>query len=156
MRALLTATLLSAVACSGGPAAPVGDVSGTWGGDNAGLIVTDGIAHVHIGCTAGDVDGPIRPDASGRFDVTGTYEVDAYPVGPGVTHPARFTGRVEGRAMMLTVALTDTARAFGPVTLVYGREPVMGPCPICRDGNAGNRSGAAGAGSLRMERHSGR
>jgi hypothetical protein len=107
-------------------------VAGTWGGDNAGLIVTDTDVHVHIGCTLGDAVGPIHPDANGRFEATGTYNVDAYPVDRGITHPATFSGQITGQTMTLTVALTDTARVLGPVTLTYGKEPMMGPCPICR------------------------
>jgi len=53
-------------------------------------------------------------------------------VNRGITHPATFTGRIVGETMTLTVSLTDTARVLGPVTLVYGKEPHMGPCPICR------------------------
>ena len=34
--------------------------------------------------------------------------------------------------MTLTVSLTDIPRVLGPVTLTYGKEPKMGPCPICR------------------------
>jgi hypothetical protein len=30
------------------------------------------------------------------------------------------------------VTLTDTAVVLGPVLLSYGKEPRMGPCPICR------------------------
>ena len=119
------------------------EVVGTWGGDNSGLIAGDTSAHVHIGCTLGDTRGTIRPDANGRFDVDGTYNVDAYPVDRGITHPARFTGTVAGKTMTLTVTLTDTARTLGPVKLVYGKEPRMGPCPICRRGtrSAASRSG---------------
>lgn len=108
------------------------EVSGTWGGDNAGLIASDSSAHVHIGCTLGDTKEPIHPQPTGDFDVPGTYNVDAYPIDRGIIHPARFKGHVAGNKMTLTVALTDTARTLGPVTLTYGREPKMGPCPICR------------------------
>jgi hypothetical protein len=108
------------------------EIVGTWGGDNAGLIASDTSAHVHIGCTLGDTKEIIRPDASGHFDVPGTYNVDAFPVNRGIDHPARFTGSVAGITMTLTVTLTDTARTLGPVTLIYGKEPKMGPCPICR------------------------
>jgi hypothetical protein len=62
----------------------------------------------------------------------GTYNVDAYPVNRGIDHPAQFTGQITGQTMALTVTLTDTARVLGPVTLIYGKEPKMGPCPICR------------------------
>lgn len=133
LRASLAPLAALLVACSNGPDAPVGEITGTWGGDDAGLIaVVDSGTHVHIGCESGDVSGLILPDASGRFDVAGEFTVGAFPVGPGVTHPARFSGRVTGSTMTLQVTLTDTARTFGPVSLTSGRIPIMGPCPICR------------------------
>ncbi|HEY8852123.1 MAG TPA: hypothetical protein VIM36_08080 [Gemmatimonadaceae bacterium] len=130
----ITATLsiVAVLACSAATSAHFTEVVGTWGGDNAGLIVSNTDVHVHIGCTLGDALGPINPDANGRFEATGTYNVDAYPVDRGITHPATFTGQIIDQTMTLTVSLTDTARVLGPVTLVYGKEPQMGPCPICR------------------------
>jgi hypothetical protein len=133
-RSVLSVLSAFVLACSGGPDAPGGEITGTWGGDDAGLIVADSATHVHIGCTSGDVAGSILPDASGRFDVGGEYTVDAHPVGPGTTHPARFSGRVTGNTMVLSVSLSDTSRTFGPVTLTFDRTPEMGPCPICRMG----------------------
>src|SRR5437899_11405768 len=50
-----------------GPRPSPGKVAGTWGGDNAGLIADDTSAHVHIGCTYGNVHQPIVADAHGRF-----------------------------------------------------------------------------------------
>lgn len=130
----ITAILLgvAVIACSAATSTTITDVVGTWGGDNAGLIVNGTDVHVHIGCTLGDAVGPILPDANGRFEVSATYNVDAYPVNRGITHPATFSGQIVGQSMTLTVSLTDTARVLGPVTLVYGKEPKMGPCPICR------------------------
>ena len=121
---------------------PGGDINGTWGGTNAGVIATDSTAHVHIGCESGDADGPIHLASGGRFDTTGSFTVGAYPIGPGVTHPAHFHGVVLGKTMQLTVTLSDTARSFGPVTLQYGAEPRMGPCPICATRDAIRRSRA--------------
>jgi len=121
-----------ALACYNATGGPITDITGTWGGENAGLIASDTIAHVHIGCTLGETKGPIVLDADGRFEVSGTYNVDAYPVDRGIVHPARFSGQIVGRSMILTVTLTDTARTLGPVTLTFGKEPKMGPCPICR------------------------
>jgi hypothetical protein len=109
-----------------------GVVVGTWGGENAGLIADDTSAHVHIGCTYGNIPEGIVPDPSGRFDVPGVQNITAHPVDLGVLHPARFHGRVAGGQMTLTVTLTDTAVTLGPVQLVFGKEPRMGPCPICR------------------------
>lgn len=124
--------IFAALACSAATSTPITQVVGTWGGDNAGLIVSNTDVHVHIGCTLGDALGPIHPDANGRFEATGTYNVNAYPVDRGIIHPARFTGQIIEQTMTLTVSLTDTARVLGPVTLIYGKDPKMGPCPICR------------------------
>jgi len=133
MRAILVLpTILALIACSAATPTPITDVVGTWGGDNAGLIVNGTDVHVHIGCTLGDAIGPIVAGENGRFEVSGTYNVDAYPVNRGITHPASFTGQIVGQTMTLTVSLTDITRVLGPVTLIYGKEPKMGPCPICR------------------------
>ena len=121
------------LACNGTGAVQPGPIeAGVWGGDNAGAIVTDSNAHVHIGCTAGDTKQPLVADSSGRFDVTGLYNITLYPVARGPDHPARFFGSTDGHVMSLTIALTDTAVTLGPVELILGQEPKMGPCPICR------------------------
>ena len=132
------AGVVAVVACSAATSARITDVVGTWGGDNAGMIITGNDVHVHIGCTLGNTVRPIHPDANGRFEAGGTYNVDAYPVDRGIIHPATFSGRIVGRTMTLTVTLTDTGQVLGPVTLVYGKEPKMGPCPICRDPKPGS------------------
>ncbi|HEV7388307.1 MAG TPA: hypothetical protein VGN73_06835 [Gemmatimonadaceae bacterium] len=131
-RIRLVSLVFALLACSAATSTPTTGIVGTWGGDNAGMIVTGTDVHVHIGCTLGDAVGPIATDANGRFEATGTYNVDAYPVDRGIVHPARFSGQIVDQTMTLTVTLTDTARVLGPVTLIYGKEPKMGPCPICR------------------------
>jgi hypothetical protein len=109
---------------------------GTWGGDNSGVIVTDSAAHVHVGCTFGDMPGTIELDANGRFTVDGDYVLRAYPVQLGPSLPAQFSGRVIGRTLTLAIAVNDTVEkkvvALGPITVEFGRTPEMGPCPICR------------------------
>jgi hypothetical protein len=109
---------------------------GTWGGENAGVIVTEEVSHVHIGCTFGDMPPAIPLDPSGRFTVDGSYVLRAYPIQIGPELPAQFSGRVIGRTLTLAVAVNDTAEkkvvALGPITVVFGRTPNLGPCPICR------------------------
>ena len=108
---------------------------GTWGGDNAGVIATDSVTHVHVGCTFGDMPGKIALDANGRFTVDGSYMLRAYPIAVGPTVPAQFSGHVEGATLTLAVAVNDTVAkklvALGPISVVLGRTPSMGPCPIC-------------------------
>jgi len=120
-----------------GPCDPTGlkppkDLAGMWGGENAALIADDTSAHIHIGCTYGNIHNRIMLDADGRFDMAGEQNITAHPVDRGILHPARFSGRVIGSTMTLTVTLTDTTVTLGPVLLWYGKEPRMGPCPICR------------------------
>jgi len=137
---LVAVALLAVSACNGGRA--TGDTSadtlapGTWGGENAGAIVSDTIAHVHIGCTFGDFRPPVALDQEGRFDVAGSYTLRAFPVAVGPSLPAVFTGVVNGNRLTISVAVNDTVEKklvpLGPVTVVLGQEPRMGPCPICR------------------------
>ena len=134
----LALSLLLAACTESGPLPPSdGELSiGTWGGDNAGVIVTESTSHVHVGCTFGDMPPAISLDASGRFTVDGSYVLRAYPVQIGPPLPAQFSGRVIGRTLTLAIAVNDTVEkkvvALGPITVVYGRTPSLGPCPICR------------------------
>src|SRR5262245_36623490 len=81
---------------------------GTWGGNNAGVIVEDTLAHVHVGCTYGNFSGPVELDNAGRFDVAGEYLLRAYPIAVGPTQPARFAGTVDGNKLTLTITVNDT------------------------------------------------
>ena len=125
--------------CGGSSLQPLpGDVlaAGTWGGDDAGVIVTESLAHVHIGCTFGDVTGEIAIDDEGRFTVDGSYVLRAYPVMIGPELPAQFSGHVVGRTLTLAVAVNDTVEgkivALGPVSVEYDREPGLRTCPVCQ------------------------
>ncbi|HSA57728.1 MAG TPA: hypothetical protein VLE53_18585 [Gemmatimonadaceae bacterium] len=118
---------------------PVHDglVIGTWGGVRAAVVVDETNVHVHINCTKGDFAAPIALDQEGRFSVSGSYVLRAYPVQIGPSLPAQFAGVVEGSHLTLTVAVNDTVEkklvVLGPVTVVRGREPEMAMCPICRE-----------------------
>ena len=109
---------------------------GGWGGDDAGVIVEDTLAHVHIGCTLGDFSAPIPLDASQRFSVSGSYVLRAYPVQVGPPLPAQFAGVVEGDRLTFSIAVNDTVEkkvvALGPMTVRYGQAANMRICPICR------------------------
>jgi hypothetical protein len=147
-RALFVPSLIAAVVlagrCQSDPTvgAPLGPdlANGTWGGNNAGAIVTDSQAHIHIGCTVGDVSGVVPLSSDGSFSVVGSYVLRAYPVTVGPSLPAQFNGRVQQRfgisTLTLTVVVNDTVakttQTLGPVDVTLGKEPTMGICPICR------------------------
>lgn len=140
-RITFCATIASAVllSCSAGTTLPPSDGKvplGTWGGDSAGLIVGDTSAHLHIGCTYGDIAGRIAIGTNGQFDVTGSYMLRAYPIAVGPSVPARFVGRLVGATVTVTVTVNDTVQhatvVRGPVSVRFGDEPRLGPCPICR------------------------
>jgi hypothetical protein len=137
--ALLACTVTTVLlGCSAGTSLPPFDgrlAIGTWGGDGAGMIVADTSMHLHIGCTYGDVSGRV-PIVNGEFDVAGSYLLRAYPIAVGPTLPARFVGKVLGNRATITVTVDDTVQhqsvVRGPVVVVYGQQPQLGPCPICR------------------------
>ena len=144
----VAALVVCAVGCSpesaDGPPADGLIALGTWGGDSAGVIVDDTIAHIHIACTFGDMHGRITLDSDGRFTRTGSYLLRAYPVAIGPTMPASFSGRVYGSTLIMTVTVSDTIDhttvVRGPISVRLGITPRMGPCPICR--TPGDRASA--------------
>jgi hypothetical protein len=135
---LLFLLAVPVLACSSSPT--VGPVDGelalgTWGGDSAGMIVSDTALHLHVGCTFGDVSGRVHVNADGSFEVVGNYTLHAYPILVGPTDPARFTGKVSGATATVTAIIDDTAQhqtvVHGPVVVSLGVTPRLGPCPIC-------------------------
>jgi hypothetical protein len=109
---------------------------GTWGGNNVAVIATDSLTHVHVGCTFGDFPGGVMLDANGRFAIDGSYMLHAYPVAVGPSMPAQLSGQVVGGTLTFAVAVNDTVAkqvvSLGPGTVVFGQEPVMAVCPVCR------------------------
>jgi hypothetical protein len=135
--ALSFAAALLAAACDEGldPSSDAKLASGTWGGENAGVIVSDTLAHVHVGCTFGNFRLPVALDASGRFSVSGSYLLRAYPIAIGPSLPAQFNGIIRDKQMTLTVTVNDTVQkqstTLGPISVTLGSDPKLGPCPIC-------------------------
>jgi hypothetical protein len=135
----LVAAIAGLLACSSTTAAPPPDgllPLGTWGGENAGMIVGDTAMHLHVGCTFGDVSGRVPVGTTGSFDIQGSYTLRAFPIVLGPSVPARFTGKVSGATATVTVTVNDTVEkktvVLGPVVVTLGVDPKMGPCPICR------------------------
>jgi hypothetical protein len=108
---------------------------GTWGGNNVAVIATDSVTHVHVGCTFGDFTSDITLDATGHFTANGSYMLHAYPVAMGPAMPAQLSGQVIGNTLTFAIAVNDTTAkqvvSVGPGTVVYGKQPSMGACPVC-------------------------
>src|SRR5690349_12658241 len=99
---------------------------GTWGGDAAGMIVSDTSMHLQIGCTYGDISCRVAV-TGGAYDVRGSYMLRAYPIAVGPTVPARFTGQVTGNVATITATIDDTVQhqtvVKGPVVVTLGETP---------------------------------
>ena len=129
----------AALATCGGSGSPMSAsirlALGTWGGNNVAVIATDSITHVHVGCTFGDFSGDVTLDANGRFSIDGAYMLHAFPVAVGPSMPAQLSGQVIGATLTFAIAVNDTVAkqvvSLGPGTVVLGKDPVMGPCPVC-------------------------
>src|SRR5688572_19253399 len=127
MRVLVLLAALACVSCrnEGEVMPPPGNelAVGEWGGDNAGIIVSDSVAHVHIDCTLGNFKVPVTLDEQRRFNVAGSYVLRAYPVQLGPELPAQFAGVIDGNELTFTVAVNDTVEkrvvALGPVKVYY-------------------------------------
>jgi hypothetical protein len=107
------------------------ELKGNWGGEGAGLQVTEEGAQLFFDCAKGSIDVPITPDEDGRFEVTGRYVKE----GPGPTRPeqtqgvgARYLGQLEGNTLTLSVRLTLSHDVLGPFTLTKGRMARVREC----------------------------
>lgn len=104
---------------------------GSWGGNHVRLEVQEGEAQIEFDCAHGTL-GKIAPDASGNFDVVGTFVAErAGPVRIDETangRPARFHGSVSDKTLTLTVTLTDTGDEVGTYTLTHGKATRLTKC----------------------------
>ena len=106
-------------------------LTGSWGGDHAGAVMTDRGAKFDFDCAEGSIDGPITLDREGRFDLAGTYAREGPgPARPGREQgrPARYRGRVERDTMTLSVELSGSDVVIGTFTLVRDRLPRVRKC----------------------------
>ena len=105
--------------------------TGLWGGDHISLQVTADGARLEFDCAHGSIAQAITLDADNAFDVPGSFTPEhGGPVRSDEKprdQSARYTGRVEGRTMTLTITLADKQDA-GTYTLVQGQSPDLFKC----------------------------
>ncbi len=128
----MVAAIAIAGSVSGAPKAPASVAGGRWGGEHVLVEVSDSGAAIEFDCAHGSVSGAIAVDAEGRFDVGGGYVAEhGGPVRVGESEtpvPVRYTGRVQGRTMSLTVELGGDHGSLGPFALGLGNEARIVHC----------------------------
>ena len=108
------------------------DLTGKWGGDHIGLLVSDSSATLEYDCAHGTIDEPIIPDDDGKFEVIGVHVFEhGGPIRLGEAadeHPALYKGNIVGNEMTLTVVLTDRKTEIGTFSLTRGVNALINKC----------------------------
>ena len=111
-------------------ATPTPDVSGprvpegVWGGQGVAVRIGGSGAEIELNCARGAIDGPVRLDAEGRFDVAGTFERGRPgPIRMGEApkaEPARYRGTRSGQTLSFEVIPSSTGKPMGPFSAKLG------------------------------------
>ena len=118
---------------------------GEWGGQHISLTVTEKGAVIEYDCAHGTIGQRVELNADGRFDVRGTHEGETGGASTGISiaddsgtsttagtganrSAARYTGRVEGDTLSLTVTLTDDGQILGTFLLTRNASPRLYKC----------------------------
>ena len=98
--------------------------NGGWGGPHIQLSVANGSATIEYDCATGTIDGPLKIDRHGRFSLLGKHVREhGGPIRMGEDREgaaARYTGRINGQHMTLTVKLVDSKQEVGTFALTRG------------------------------------
>lgn len=127
MRISTLVLLPLALACSS-PTAPA--ALGSWGGKQVSLVLTASGGTLSYACGAGTIDSSWTLSDAGQFVGSGQHFFGGGPVPPQghPPHPARYSGRVQGDLLTLTVTLSDLNETLGPYYLVRGGPAVAELC----------------------------
>jgi hypothetical protein len=108
------------------------DLTGKWGGEHVGILVSDSSANLEYDCAHGTIDEPIIPDDDGKFEVIGVHVFEhGGPIRINVApdeHPALYKGHILGNKMTLIVVLTDTKTEIDTFSLTRGVDPLIYKC----------------------------
>jgi uncharacterized protein YceK len=108
------------------------DLTGKWGGEHIGIVVSDSSATLEYDCAHGIIDEPIIPDEEGKFEVSGVHvfehggpiRIDEIPD----EHPAIYKGYIVENEMTLILVLTDTDTEIDTFSLTRGVDPLIYKC----------------------------
>jgi hypothetical protein len=98
--------------------------NGEWGGTHIQMTVANGSATIGYDCANGTINGPLKLDSRGRFNLLGTHVRER---GAALRNgeeensaPARYTGWTDGKTMKLTVTLVNPKTELGTFQLTRG------------------------------------
>ena len=122
----------SGSACGDGLVATAPDTAvknGDWGARGIVVRVKPDGGDVEYDCGRGTIDAALKLDSGGRFNVTGRHFREGGPTRLDEKgEPARYSGRVEGDTMTLSVSLPDSRTTLGPYTLTFGQQVILRKC----------------------------
>jgi len=98
--------------------------NGSWGGQHIQLTVANGSATIEYDCANGSIEGPLKIDSRGRFELRGRHtrehggpvRSDEQSQGESV----KYTGWTDGKKMTLTVTLENSKTVIGTYQLTRG------------------------------------
>jgi len=102
-----------------------------WGGPHLRLVITRTGAEVEFDCAHGEIKDAIKPDNGGRFDVKGTLVPEGGPSRSDESSsakPVRYSGKIAGEKMTLTVKFGDSNEEAEEFSLTRGNEGRLWKC----------------------------
>jgi hypothetical protein len=103
-----------------------------WGGPHIRIVLTSKGAEVEFDCAHGEIKELVKGDAQGRFDLPGTFVRErGGPVRSDETESGeavRYSGRIEGDKMFLSLTLADSKQKLDDFTLTRGSDGRLWKC----------------------------
>lgn len=132
--ALAIGAATGAVACTGrsGPTEPARLAATVWGAAGANLTVAPDHALLELACAQGTIPGPLVVGPGGTIQAEGTFGRvggAAPPDGIFPSHPALYSGRVDGDVLALSIHVPATSQDLGPFLLRKGERGRIVLCP---------------------------
>jgi hypothetical protein len=128
----LVAVPMGACGAAGGADPPAAVPAGSWGGNHVSMQVTGSGATLQFDCAHGRIPSLLSLDAQGRFEIAGVFVREhGGPIQQGEpedSHPAVYSGRLEGNDLTLSIRLSDDGTETGPFTVRLGTEARLFRC----------------------------
>ncbi len=98
--------------------------NGTWGGKHVALEASDAGAALQFDCAHGSVPAPLSVGADGTILLAGVFVKEhGGPIRIGESadsQTAKYSGKIQGKTMTLSIELTRDQQTVGPYALELG------------------------------------